>query len=321
MKGATTMKWNEVSVHTSNEAIEAVANILIEAGSGGVAIENVQDFLSTPDDGFGEIRILENQDYVKEGSLVKAYFPETTNLTEILPDIKQRIETLKSFGLSIEPNEMTVEGVKEENWASAWKKYYHPQRITRYLTVAPQWEDYEPQLPGEHVIRLDPGLAFGTGTHATTRLSLQALETYIRGNETILDVGTGSGILSIASMALGAGEVFAFDLDDVAVKSAQDNVALNKHAEKIHVSANDLLKGIDTEAEIVVANILAEIIVPLIPDAYRLVKPNGYFITSGIIEMKKDLILEELDKQSFTIVQVLQMKDWFAIVAQKVEED
>ncbi|SFQ19481.1 50S ribosomal protein L11 methyltransferase [Desemzia incerta] len=315
------MKWTEVSVHTSNEAIEAVSNIFIEAGSGGVAIENVQDFLSTPDDGFGEIRILENQDYVSEGSLVKAYFPETKNLMELIPEIKQRILALESYGLSIGPNTFSIEDVQEENWASAWKKYYHPQQITRYLTVAPQWEEYEPKLDGEIVIRLDPGLAFGTGTHATTRLSLQGLETYIRGGETILDVGTGSGVLSIASSALGAGEIHAFDLDEVAVRSAKENVKMNAYAQNVSVSANDLLKGIEIPADIVVANILAEIIVPLIPDAWRLLKPNGIFITSGIIEAKKELILSELETQGFTILQVLQMKDWFAIVAQKVEED
>lgn len=315
------MKWTEVSVHTSNEAIEAVSNIFIEAGSGGVAIENVQDFLSTPDDGFGEIRILENQDYVSEGSLVKAYFPETKNLMELIPEIKQRILALESYGLSIGPNTFSIEDVQEENWASAWKKYYHPQQITRYLTVAPQWEEYEPKMDGEIVIRLDPGLAFGTGTHATTRLSLQGLETYIRGGETILDVGTGSGVLSIASSALGAGEIHAFDLDEVAVRSAKENVKMNAYAQNVSVSANDLLKGIDIPADIVVANILAEIIVPLIPDAWRLLKPNGIFITSGIIEAKKELILSELETQGFTILQVLQMKDWFAIVAQKVEED
>lgn len=315
------MKWTEVSVHTSNEAIEAVSNIFIEAGSGGVAIENVQDFLSTPDDGFGEIRILENQDYVSEGSLVKAYFPETKNLMELIPEIKQRILALESYGLSIGPNTFSIEDVQEENWASAWEKYYHPQQITRYLTVAPQWEEYEPKMDGEIVIRLDPGLAFGTGTHATTRLSLQGLETYIRGGETILDVGTGSGVLSIASSALGAGEIHAFDLDEVAVRSAKENVKMNAYAQNVSVSANDLLKGIDIPADIVVANILAEIIVPLIPDAWRLLKPNGIFITSGIIEAKKELILSELETQGFTILQVLQMKDWFAIVAQKVEED
>ncbi|MER2109623.1 MAG: 50S ribosomal protein L11 methyltransferase [Desemzia incerta] len=315
------MKWTEVSVHTSNEAIEAVSNIFIEAGSGGVAIENVQDFLSTPDDGFGEIRILENQDYVSEGSLVKAYFPETKNLMELIPEIKQRILALESYGLSIGPNTFSIEDVQEENWSSAWKKYYHPQQITRYLTVAPQWEEYEPKMDGEIVIRLDPGLAFGTGTHATTRLSLQGLETYIRGGETILDVGTGSGVLSIASSALGAGEIHAFDLDEVAVRSAKENVKMNAYAQNVSVSANDLLKGIEIPADIVVANILAEIIVPLISDAWRLLKPNGIFITSGIIEAKKELILSELETQGFTILQVLQMKDWFAIVAQKVEED
>lgn len=314
------MKWNEVSVHTTNEAVEAVSNILIEMGSGGVAIENIQDFLNLPDDGFGEIKVVNEAD-VEKGVRVKAYYPETLFLNELLPEIKQRINDLQYVGLSIEPNEIQVNEVEEENWATAWKKYYHPQHITRFLTVAPQWETYEPMIEGEKVIRLDPGLAFGTGTHPTTRLSMQALETYIRENDTILDVGTGSGVLSIASKALGAGEVYAFDLDEVAVRSAKENVKLNVYAQDVHVAANDLLKGISTEADLIVANILAEIILPLIPDAWRLVKTNGYFITSGIIESKKDRVQQSLIQQGFEIIQVLQMKDWFAIVAQKPEED
>ncbi|MBT2731454.1 50S ribosomal protein L11 methyltransferase [Carnobacterium sp. ISL-102] len=311
------MKWIELQIQTSNEAVEAVSNILIESGSQGVAIEDRQDFLNNPDDGFGEIWALDEADFSKEGVIIKAYFPDTLFLPELVPSIKLRIEELKTFGLNIAPNNIKVDEVAEENWATAWKKYYHPLQVTRFLTVVPSWEDYDLKHSDERVIRLDPGLAFGTGTHPTTMLSLQALETYIRGDETILDVGTGSGVLSIASKALGAKHVHAYDLDDVAVKAAVENIELNEYAKDIIVKANDLLKGVTIEADIVVANILAEIIIPLIPEAFDVLKPGGLFLTSGIIEDKKELILSEQRKQGFTIIQVQQMKDWCSIVAQK----
>lgn len=311
------MKWTELQIQTSNEAVDAVSNILIESGSQGVAIEDIQDFLNTPDDEFGEIWALDEADFSKEGVIIKAYFPDTLFLPELVPGIQQRIKSLETFGLTIAPNTLKIEEVTEENWATAWKKYYRPLQVTRFLTVVPSWEDYEPHHSDERVIRLDPGLAFGTGTHPTTILSLQALETYIRGNETILDVGTGSGVLSIASKALGAEHVYAYDLDDVAVKAAVENIELNEYAKDIIVKANDLLKGVTIEADIVVANILAEIIVPLIPEAFDALKPGGLFLTSGIIEDKKKLILSEQKKQGFTIIQVQQMKDWCSIVAQK----
>lgn len=311
------MKWTEVQIQTSNEALDAVSNILIEAGSQGVAIEDIQDFLNSPDDGFGEIWALDEADFSREGVIIKGYFPNTLFLPELLPSIKLRINELETFGLTIAPNIVKVDEVVEENWATAWKKYYHPLQVTRFLTVVPSWEEYELTHADERVIRLDPGLAFGTGTHPTTILSLQALETYIRGHETILDVGTGSGVLSIASKALGAKHVHAYDLDDVAVKSAMDNIKLNDYAKDVTVKANDLLKGVTIEADIVVANILSEIIVPLIPEAYDVLKPGGLFLTSGIIEDKKELILSEQKKQGFIIIQVQQMKDWCSIVAQK----
>lgn len=315
------MKWIEVSVQTANEAVEAVSNILIEAGSQGVSIEDRQDFLQVPDDGLGQVWALDEADFSTEGVIIKAYFPETLFLPEILIDIKERILKLTTVGLAIEPNILTVAEVTETNWATAWKKYYHPLKVTRFLTVVPSWEDYEPKYEDERIIRLDPGLAFGTGTHPTTRLSLQSLEASMIGEETILDVGTGSGVLSIAAKALGAGKVYAYDLDDVAVQSAYDNIQLNEYAQDIQVSANDLLKGVEIKADIVVANILAEIIVPLIPDAWEALKPNGLFLTSGIIESKKGTILSHLREQGFEISQILQMKDWVAVIAQKPAEE
>ncbi|MGB3160156.1 50S ribosomal protein L11 methyltransferase [Carnobacterium sp.] len=315
------MNWIEVSVQTATEAVDAVSNILVEAGSEGVSIEDIQDFLNVPDDGFGQIWSLNRADFLEEGALVKAYFSESLFSPEIISTIKEQILNLELVGLSIKPNIFTISEVAETNWATAWKEYYHSLKITRFLTIVPNWEDYHPQHSDERIIRLDPGLAFGTGTHPTTILSLQSLENYVRGNELVLDVGTGSGVLSIAAKALGAGDVFAYDLDDVAVKSAYDNIKLNDYALDVKVAANNLLQDIKMNADIVVANILAEIISPLIPQAWSVLKPGGLFLTSGIIETKKDTILFELKEQNFEIIQILQMKDWVAVIAKKPEED
>lgn len=315
------MKWNEVKVETTSEAVEAISNILMEAGASGVAIEDALDAVNFVSDAYGETLDLATFTSLEEGAIVTAYFPETTFLPEILPAIRLRIEELPSFGLAIGKNEMTVNEVSEENWATAWKKYYHPVRITRYLTIVPSWETYEPADPNEKIMRLDPGMAFGTGTHPTTRLTLEALEVVLRGGETVLDVGTGSGVLSIASKHLGANDVYAYDLDDVAVRAAQENMDLNPIANDVHVLANDLLNGIEMQADVIVANILADIIVLMIPDAWRLLKPNGTLIVSGIIDEKKPMVLEAMAKQGFVVDQTFTQKDWSAIILKKAEEE
>lgn len=315
------MKWNEVKVTTESEAVEAVSNILMEAGASGVAIEDALDFENYQEDQYGELLDKETFSSLTEGAVVMAYFPETIFLPEILPFIKTKIEKLPEFGLDIGKNLLEVSEVEESDWATAWKKYYHPVRVTRYLTIVPSWENYEVQHEDEKIITLDPGMAFGTGTHPTTNLTLQALETVLRGGETVLDVGTGSGVLSIASSLYGAQEIYAYDLDEVAVRSAQENVDLNAHTENIHVSANNLLVGVEQEADVIVANILADIIVLMIEDAWRLLKPEGTFIVSGIIEDKKDMVLEEMYAQGFEVDRIFQQKDWFAIILKKPEEE
>ncbi|QZO08593.1 50S ribosomal protein L11 methyltransferase [Enterococcus raffinosus] len=315
------MKWNEVKVTTESEAVEAVSNILMEAGASGVAIEDALDFENYQEDQYGELLDKETFSSLEEGAVVMAYFPETIFLPEILPFIKDSITELPEFGLNIGENIVEVSEVEESDWATAWKKYYHPVRVTRYLTIVPSWEKYEPKHEDEKIITLDPGMAFGTGTHPTTNLTLQALETVLRGGETVLDVGTGSGVLSIASSLYGAKDIYAYDLDEVAVRSAQENVDLNANTENIHVSANDLLVGLEQEADVIVANILADIIVLMIEDAWRLLKPEGTLIVSGIIEDKKDMVLEEMYTQGFEVDRIFQQKDWFAIILKKPEED
>lgn len=313
------MKWTEIKAEVTSEAVEAVSNIMMEAGASGVAIEDALDVEYFKSDKYGELLDKEHFDYISEGAIVAAYFPETSFLPEILPFIKDSITKLPEFGLAIGANQVTVSEVAESDWATAWKKYYHPVRITRFLTVAPSWENYTGDKL-ESVIRLDPGMAFGTGTHPTTRLSLQALETVIRGGEKVIDVGTGSGVLSIAAKYLGADQVLAYDLDEVAVKAALENMALNPVAEDVQVAANDLLQGVTEAADVIVANILADIIIRLLPDAWRLLKDQGRLILSGIIEDKKDLVLEEAYALGFEVDQLLQQADWFALILKKPEE-
>jgi len=314
-------EWNEFNIHISREASEAVSNILVELGSAGVSISDRYDFLNLPEYGFDTLWALDEGKFPEDGVTVKGYFHSDQPLDEIHGKLRERLEELKNYDLNVEDFFIEWSDVKEEDWEDAWKKYYHPVQVTRFLTIVPQWEDYEKSSDGEIIITLDPGLAFGTGTHPTTQLCLQMLETVIRGNETVVDVGTGSGVLSIASSHLGASDIYAYDLDDVAVTSAKSNVGLNKTEAAITIESNDLLKGVDVEADIVVANILAEIILPLIPDAMRVLKPNAYFISSGIVEEKEGMIVKKLKEEGFIVEQVNRSKDWVSILARKPSEE
>lgn len=315
------MKWVEVKYETSSEAVEAVSNILIESGAQGVAIEDALDLANYQNNEFGEIVDKEHFDFIKDGAYVMAYFPETTYLPELLPTMKERVAKLPEYGLDLGKDEWTFQELEEANWANAWKKYYKPVPISRFLTIVPSWLDYEPKHEDERLIHLDPGMAFGTGSHPTTRLTLQALETVLHGDETVLDVGTGSGILSIASKALNAGRVIGYDLDEVAVKQARENVDLNEYAKDIEMYPNDLLKGVDIEADVIVANILADIIMNLWDDAYRLCKDDGHFIVSGIIEDKKAMILDAAKQVGFKCDQILNQGDWYAFIFVKRSDD
>lgn len=314
------MEWTQVAVRTSSEAVEAVSNILMESGASGVAIEDAADFAKIKAGRYGDHgEIVDPADlqHIETGALLTAYFPENEHVETKVPKITERVLGLSQVGLNPGAAEVITKPVDDTDWATAWEKYYHPVPVTRYLTVVPDWEDYQPQADGEKVIRLDPGQAFGTGTHPTTKLSLQALEMVIRGGEKIIDVGTGSGVLTIGAELLGADVILATDLDDVAVASAQKNLALNPAIGPVKVIANDLLNGIEESADIVVANILAEIIVPLVPQAWKSLPVNGYFVTSGIIDDKLDLVTTAMIKQGFAIRETLKMGEWYGVIAQR----
>ena len=307
--------WQELTITVSREAEEAVSNILIDLGSQGVAIDDSADYLGEAGP-FGEV--LPQVEQLNTVGIT-AYYPETANLEMIRQEVKERLAQLRDFGLEIGKTQLTTQQLAEEDWADNWKKYFEPARITHDLTIVPSWTEYE-ATAGEKIIKLDPGMAFGTGTHPTTKMSLFALEQVLWGGEVVLDVGTGSGVLSIASSLLGAKEIFAYDLDDVAVRVAQENIALNAETENIHVAAGDLLKGVDIEADVIVANILADILVNLTDDAYRLLKDEGYLIMSGIISEKWDLVRESAEAAGFFLETHMIQGEWNACVFKKTKE-
>ncbi|MGJ0021623.1 50S ribosomal protein L11 methyltransferase [Streptococcus dysgalactiae] len=304
--------WQELTITVHREAEEAVSNLLIETGSQGVAIADSADYIGQ-EDRFGELYPdVEQSDMIA----ITAYYPSSTNLADVTVTINEQLAELASFGLQVGQVTVDSQEMAEEDWADNWKAYYEPARITHDLTIVPSWTDYEASA-GEKVIKLDPGMAFGTGTHPTTKMSLFALEQVLRGGETVIDVGTGSGVLSIASSLLGAKTIYAYDLDDVAVRVAQENIDLNQGTDNIHVAAGDLLKGVGQEADVIVANILADILVLLTEDAYRLVKDQGYLILSGIISEKLDMVLEAAFSAGFFLETHMVQGEWNALVFKK----
>jgi ribosomal protein L11 methyltransferase len=311
------LKWSEICIHTTNEAIEPISNILHESGANGVVIENPIDLSTEHETVFGEIFDLNVEDYPKEGVYVKAYLPSNSFLHETVEEIKQEINNLKEYDIDLGKNIVTLIEVDEENWSTAWKKYYKPAKITDRITITPSWEDYKPSSDDELIIELDPGMAFGTGTHPTTVLSIQALEKYIQKNDIVIDVGCGSGVLSIAAALLGANEIYAYDLDVVAVKSTELNVTLNKVDHVVRTKQNDLLNDVTLKANVIVSNILAEIIVKFTKDAWNNLEKGGYFITSGIIQAKKQMVLDDMEQLGFEIVEMNELEDWVSIIARK----
>ena len=312
------MKWSEITIHTTNEAIEPISNILHEAGASGVVIEDPYELSKEREDQFGEIYQLNPDDYPEEGVLVKAYLPINSFLGETVDAIKENINNLVLFNIDIGLNKVSIMEVNEEEWATAWKKYYHPVKISEKFTIVPTWENYNPVHSDELIIELDPGMAFGTGTHPTTVLCIQALERIVKKGDSIIDVGTGSGVLSIAAAMLGAKSVMALDLDEVAVKSAKLNIKLNKVHEVTTVSQNNLLNGITEQADVIVANILAEVILRFTDDVSRLLRKDGYFIASGIILQKKEEVKDAIVASGLEIIETVQMEDWVSITAKKV---
>ena len=312
------MKWTEVLIKVDPQAVEAVTDILYGLGAQGVAIDEPVDVQKLREDelywDYIDEKLLEND---TEETKIMAYFSEEeTNLPEKIAVIKEKIRNLTEFGLSIGSGTVELSNVNQEDWESAWKQYFKPVHVTDRIVVKPEWEEDSPQ-EGEIVIEIDPGMAFGTGTHETTSMCINQIEKNLKAGDRVIDIGSGSGILSMAAVLLGAEKATGVDLDPVAVRVALENVELNNLQDKIEILHGNLTDVIREKADIVVANIMADIILILLEDVREFIKDDGLFISSGIIQEKRAAVEARLLEKNFSIVEVETKGEWCAITAQK----
>ncbi len=313
------MKWYEITVLTVNEAQEAVSELLIAQGAKGVAIENGLDL----------IRILRESIYgeyadkdllLKAGTSVqiKAYYPDNSIISHICNSIESGMNNISSY-LETGNYKIINRLIDEEDWANGWKKYYKPFRITGNIIIKPSWETYI-TVKGESVIEMEPGMAFGTGTHETTRLCSAMLEKHVKANDTVVDLGCGTGILALIAMKLGASDIYAVDNDPVAVNSAIDNIEHNKAESRIKVLNGTIDELINIKnnnhhlkCDILVANIIADIIIGISPKVPLILNDMSLLIVSGIIADRKNEITGIYTKSGFVLIDEAEENGWVAM--------
>lgn len=309
------MKWAEISILTTHEATEAVANIFHDLGASGVVIEDPALINYYRQQGnWDYCDIPEETD--TETVTVKAYLPVDEELNDKLRLFEERVNELIQHNLDKGCGTINCREIHEEDWASSWKEYFHPVRIGERIVVKPSWEQYQP-LPNDIVIELDPGMAFGTGTHHTTAMCSRCLEDVLKTGDVVFDIGTGSGILAVAAAKLGAASVRAVDLDPVAVRVSQENVAINKVEDIVAVAQGDLLTGLAGKADVIVANIIADIIIKLVVDIPARLNEGGYFVASGIISERLSDVTAAMLENNLTVEKVIEEGGWVAMVARK----
>lgn len=309
------MKWQEISITTTECMQDAVTNIFYEVGAGGVVIEDPNVVARYLEEKTWDYYELPEEILQAENVVIKGYLPMDDKLPDRMEELKLKLEALREY-FDDYYGEISTAQILEKDWANAWKAYYKPHKVGKRIIVIPSWENYNLK-DGEIPIYLDPGMAFGTGTHPTTELCLKAMERYLKKGDYVYDIGTGSGILAIAHAKLGAKKVLARDLDDLAVRMATENVSRNNLSEIVTVEKGDLLKGITKPAHLITANIIADVILMLMESAFQLLHPGGIFISSGIIAERSAEVQRELSRTGFEIVEAMTDSGWVAIVAQR----
>lgn len=308
--------WIEITIHTTNQASEIVESILLDYGSTGVAIEDPTTLEENLHDDFGTIVELSPTDYPEVGVIVKGYINELNFDDETFNRFKDELEQLgKNINIG-EFFKIETTTIQDSDWENSWKDYFDILNIGEKFVIVPTWREYENE-EDKYVINIDPGMAFGTGGHETTSLCIKNLEKYVKPHDNVIDVGCGSGILSIAASYLTDGNLKAVDLDKLAVDVSRENFALNNLENRIEVEEASLLTKETKKYDVIVANILAHIIELMLEDAYKLLEDGGYFITSGIIKDKKDELLEKMLEQGFKLVEETSDNEWYSFVVTK----
>lgn len=288
------MRWAEMTVACAPEATDAVSYAFIQAGCGGV--------------------MLRGDDPV----MVQGSLPVTDELMGRVEALRDHLDRLEEFGLPPLQQRMTLRYAEDEDWANAWKQYFKPLHLGKRIVIKPSWEFYLPQ-PGELVLELDPGMAFGTGGHPTTQLCLLALEERVTPGMRVGDIGTGSGILALAAARLGAAQVLATDIDLLPRKIARENVTRNELEAVVQILEMDDFATQATDCDLIVANIVANTIVELAPSIAPRLKPGGIFIGSGIVEEHHDLVRDTLQAVGLTPLETKREDIWVCLISQKTD--
>ena len=311
MKG----EWYEVKVVTAVSAVEPVSGIFYSLGVNELSIEDPNDLIKSGRSelswDYADIGIFEYKD---KAAVIKGYFDVEKDIEKIKKYIEGKLKDLTDFGIDVKPGIVTAQKTYQEDWANNWKKYYKPLRIAEDIVIKPLWEEYQ-KKKGDIMINIDPGMAFGTGSHETTRMCIQSLKKYVKKDSRVFDIGTGSGILSIVASKLGAKEIFGVDIDPVAVDAARKNVAYND-IDNVTILQGDMTDVLCGKADIIVSNIIAEAIIELTKNLKQFMNPDGIFICSGIIKERKKDVLDKLKERGFIVKEIHEDGEWVCIISE-----
>lgn len=311
--------WMQVKVLTTTAGADLVSEILLEAGSEGTMIEDRNDvFENQRPEGQWDIIDPAIADRIGEDVKVTGYYPIDENRNNVISSIASALGRLQALTPDVDLGklEMQVQDFENEDWSESWKKSFKPIRLGDHIVICPGWLEYEKQ-PDDKVIEIDPGMAFGTGTHETTGMCAALIEKYVQPGQRVIDIGTGSGILAIVAAHMGAKEVLATDLDAVAVRVAAENAALNGFGDKIDCRCGDLLDVVDVSGDVVIANIIADVILMLAKPVRERIVPNGVFICSGIAIDRREDVRRALLENDYEILDEPVKGEWAAFAARK----
>ncbi len=306
------MEWTDIQITVPQQYAETAEAIATMVSNGGIYIEDYRDLEQQAWE-IAHVDLIEQDLLDQPRDIVKVhmYLAPDENPAEILPLFKERLE---ASGVEYK---LETSGIEQEDWQNAWKKYYHAMDIGQRLAIVPGWETYDTD---RIVITMDPGMAFGTGTHETTSLCLETLDSMVKGGERVLDIGTGSGILAIAALKLGAAEAEGVDIDPMCVRTAAENAERNGVAEHFTVLVGDLSDKASGKYNIITANIVAAAILSLAPHVPVLMAPGARFIASGIIDTRKDEVLAGLRAAGLEPVEIKEKRGWVCVICKNAAE-